>query len=265
MRAMSDLEIAVAAARAGAAVVLDWVGKIGDPSFKGLVDPVTEADKAAEEAVLDVLRKHRPADGILAEEGGVAESTSGRRWLVDPLDGTVNYIHGLKHSATSVALEGPNGMLAAATIDPFRGEEFTAACGEGAFLNGKPMHVSSRAVLREALMVTGFAYDRADKARVYTDALAAVLAEVQGVRRLGSATLDLAWVACGRYEGYWEFRLAPWDLAAGSLLVIEAGGTVTDSRGGPARPEDVVATNGLLHEDLRSIVTGYRPDEYLPR
>lgn len=156
-------------------------------------------------------------------------------------------------------MQDRDGALAAATVDPFRGEEFTAARGGGAHLNGEPISVSEQGDLRRALVVTGFPYDRAERGRLYTDAIAAVLAEVQGVRRLGSATLDLAWVACGRFDGYWEFCLAPWDLAAGALLVTEAGGTVTDSHGDPARPEDVVATNGLIHQRLREIVAGHRP------
>jgi myo-inositol-1(or 4)-monophosphatase len=256
---MDDLELAVSAARAGAEVVARWFRRVDRADFKGAVDPVTEADRESEAVIVSHISRHRPEDGILAEEGSEASADSGRRWLVDPLDGTVNFLHGLPQSAVTVALEDDEGGLVAATIDPFRDEEFVAARGQGASLNGTPIRVSEVKEIGEALFVTGFAYDRRLHGIAYTDAIAAVLKVAQGVRRLGSAALDLAWVACGRLDGHWEFGLAPWDLAAGALLVTEAGGRVTDSRGGPVRPADVVATNGYLHDGLVGIVTDHRP------
>jgi myo-inositol-1(or 4)-monophosphatase len=227
------------------------------------VDPVTAADREAETAVLTVIRSHRPQDAILSEEvGAVPGEAAGRRWVVDPLDGTVNFLHGVPHCAVSVALEDAAGPAAAAIVDVLRAEEFTAARGDGARLNGRPIAVSAQGDLRRALFSTGFPYDRHRHARVYTDAVAAVLTAAQGVRRSGSACLDLAWVACGRYEGHWEFNLQPWDVAAGILLVIEAGGRVTDTLGGSPRPAEIVAANEPLHEALRALVAPHRPAHF---
>ncbi len=259
---MDDLELTTAAARSGAAVLLRWFRRIGDPDLKGAVDPVTEADRESEAVIVDLIRTHRPDDGILAEEGSAAETRSGRRWVIDPLDGTVNFVHGIPHSAVSIALEDGDGGLVGVVLDPFRSEEFVARRGRGATLNGDPIHVSSQAKMSGAVFGTGFAYDRQERGRAYTDLVAAVLAEAQGVRRLGTAAIDLAWVACGRYEGHWEFGLKPWDLAAGALIIAEAGGRLTDSYGGEARPEDVVATNAHVHADLLRIVAANRPAHF---
>ncbi len=177
--------------------------------------------------------------------------------MIDPLDGTVNFLHGIPQCAVSIALEDDEGSLVGVVADPFRHEEFAAARNGGTTLNGEPVRVSPQTEMRRALFATGFPYDRNVHAQAYTDPIAAVMSRAQGVRRMGSAALDLAWVACGRYEGYWEFRLAPWDIAAGRLLVTEAGGTVGDSTGGPARPADIVATNGILHEALRTTISGH--------
>ncbi len=260
MPGVDDLAVAIAAARAGSKVVRRWFGHSLEPDFKGAVDPVTAADREAEEAVLAVIRRHRPGDAVLSEEAGAAAGDgAGRRWVVDPLDGTVNFLHGVPHCAVSVALEDEAGPAAAVVIDVLRAEEFTASRGGGAHSNGRPIAVSAQSDLRRALFSTGFPYDRHRHARVYTDAVAAVLTEAQGVRRSGSACLDLAWVACGRYEGHWEFNLQPWDVAAGILLVTEAGGRVTDTAGGPPRPAEIVAANALLHEALRGLVAAHRP------
>ena len=260
MGAVNDLELALAAARRGADVLQRWFRRVDGAEWKGEVDPVTAADREAEEAIVAAIAAERPADGILGEEGGERAGTSGRRWVIDPLDGTVNFLHGIPQCAVSVALEDATGSIVGVITDPFRSEVFAATRGGGATLNGDPISVSSQPDFRRALFVTGFPYDRNVNAKTYTDAVAAVVAGAQGVRRLGAAALDLAWVACGRYEGYWEFRLSPWDIAAGRLLVTEAGGTVTDSTGGPARAADIVATNGRIHEELRAIVAAHRPD-----
>lgn len=256
---MNDLELARRAGRAGAEVLTRWFRRTGDPDLKGAVDPVTEADREAESVIVRLIGTHRPDDGILAEEGSEAEAASGRRWVIDPLDGTVNFVHGVPQCAVSIALEDPQGGLVGVVVDPFRSEEFRAERGRGAFLNDAPIRVSERRRLSQALLSTGFAYDRQRHGRAYTDVVAAVLAEAQGVRRSGSAVLDLAWVACGRHDGHWEFGLHPWDVAAGAILVREAGGLLTDSRGEDVRPQDVVASNGHLHEDLRRIVAAHRP------
>lgn len=260
MPAVDDLAVALAAARAGAAAVRSFFGRGLQADFKGAVDPVTAADRAAESAVLAVLARHRPADAVLSEEAGEAAGTApGRRWVVDPLDGTVNFLHGVPHCAVSVALEDEAGPAAGAIIDVLRGEEFTAARGAGACADGRPLAVSAQTDMRRALLSTGFPYDRHDHAAAYTGAVAAALTASQGIRRSGAACLDLAWVAAGRYDGHWEFGLKPWDVAAGILLVVEAGGRATDSYGGPPRPEDLVASNGHLHGALQRLVAGHRP------
>jgi len=256
---MNDLDIARTAARAGADVLRRWFLQTGEPDMKGEVDPVTQADREAEAVIVQLITDHRPRDGIIAEEGSAAAAASGRRWVIDPLDGTVNFVHGVPQCAVSIALEDDRGGLVGVVFDPFRSEEFWAERGGGAFLGDRPIRVSPRTRMREALFSTGFAYDRGQHGRAYTDLVAAVLAEAQGVRQPGSAALDLAWVACGRYEGHWEFGLHPWDLAAGAVLIREAGGRLTDSYGGDPRPADVVATNERLHEPLRRIVAAHRP------
>lgn len=264
VRSVNDLDVALTAARAGARIVAAGFRKVTAADMKGAVDPVTEVDRASEAAVFAVVRAERPDDGVLAEEGSAAEAPSGRRWVIDPLDGTVNFIHGIPQVAVSVALEDGDGGVAGVVIDPIRGEEFSAARGGGAFLNGEAISVSSRADLLRSVVSTGFAYDRQVHGPAYARVAGAVMQQVRGVRRMGSAALDLCWVACGRYDGHWEFSLSPWDVAAGFLLVAEAGGRLTDSLGGPAHHTDVVATNGLIHEALRRVVADHRP-AHVPR
>jgi myo-inositol-1(or 4)-monophosphatase len=261
---VDDLAVVIAAARAGAVVVREHVGITLRTEYKSEVDPVTQADKAAEAAIVAVLRSQRPKDAILAEEGGLDARRGSRRWIIDPLDGTVNYVHGMPHFAVSVALADGDGPLAACTIDPLRGEEFTAIRGGGAHLNERPITVAGETDLPRALVVTGFPYDRTIHAAEYATALAAVLARVQGVRRLGSATLDFAWVACGRFDAYWEFGLAPWDQAAGILLVREAGGIVTDHTGADSHPEShsVICANPQIHALLRPVVAAAAPAHF---
>lgn len=251
---MNDLELARAAAAAGAAVVAGWAQRIGDPEFKGVVDPVTEADRESERAVLDLITSHRPDDAIVAEEGSARDGRSGRRWLVDPLDGTVNFVHGFPQVSVSVAVEDADGGLAAVVRDVFRDEEFTATRGGGAHMNDRPISVSSCDAIGSALVATGFSYDRRERGPEYGRVLGEMLRHVQGIRRGGSAALDLAWVACGRLDGYWEARLGPWDVAAGFLLVTEAGGITTAYDGGPASNETVVAAGPALHAALRAAV-----------
>jgi len=259
-----DIDIAIRAARAGAAIVASGFRSVTDAEMKGVVDPVTEIDRAAEAAVVGMISEARPEDGILAEEGSAAETSSGRRWVIDPLDGTVNFIHGIPHVSISVALEDDNGVLVGVIVDPIRDEEFTAVRGRGAFLNASPMQVSTTERLGDSIIVTGFPYDRRDHGSSYATTVGEVLEAARGVRRLGSAALDLAWVAAGRYDGYWEYSLSPWDMTAGVLLVAEAGGMLSNSAGGPIDHTDLVVTNGLIHEELRRIVVSSRPGHLPP-
>ncbi len=259
---MDDLSVARKAAQAGAEVVRRWYCRIERAEFKGISNPVTKADRESEAAIVEILATHRPDDGIVAEEGSVRRAASGRRWLIDPLDGTVNYLHGFPHCAVSIGMQVDELPMVAVVIDVFRNEEFSALRGGGTQLNGRLTAVSAAVDLGGALLSTGFAYDRREKAQAYTDLVAKVMSEAQGIRRQGAAAIDLAWVACGRLDGHWEFGLAPWDIAAGTLLVIEAGGRVTDSYGDPPRPEDIVASNGLIHDALMGIVASARPPHF---
>lgn len=252
---MDDLELCVAAAQAGAAVVADHFGRTTAAELKEKFNPVTAADHASETTIVDLIRSERPGDGILAEEGSGA-ATSGRRWIIDPLDGTVNFVHGIPHVGVSIALYEGINPLVGVIVDPIRDEEFVAVTGQGATLNGEPMAVSSTSELARAVVATGFPYDHDRRAARLGVTLAAVLEQVNGIRRMGAAALDFAWVAAGRYDGYWELDLAPWDAAAGIIMVTEAGGVVTDPRGAPSIPElpSAVAANNALAEDLRLIV-----------
>lgn len=258
---MDDLAAALAAARIGAELVRSLFGRVDTASFKGAVDPVTEADLRSEQAIFDFLSSAKPADAILAEERGGTRDLAGRHWIVDPLDGTVNFLHGIPQVAVSVALYDDGVPLAGAVVDVVRSEEFSAAAGRGASLNGEPIYVSDTGELGEALIATGFPYDRHQLGAAYSGIVGIVLERVRGIRRFGSAALDLAWVAAGRYDGYWEFGLGPWDIAAGMLLITEAGGLVTDHR---AKSSDVfddvhIAAGRALHPQLLALVNQAMP------
>ena len=251
---MTDLELAIAAARAGGAAIRRWSRDSVTPEMKGAVDPVTEADHEAERVVLDLLRSHRPGDAVLAEESGGSVGPD-RTWIIDPLDGTVNFVHGVPHVAVSIALFQEGLPLVGVVHDVFNDDLFTAAAGNGAHLNDAPLAVSTRMELGDSLIATGFPYDRRERAGVYAVDVERVLRNARGIRRMGTASLDLAFVAAGRFDGYWEHHLAPWDIAAGMLLVSEAGGRVTDMAGEPIRIDDfdsIMATNGAIHASLRS-------------
>jgi myo-inositol-1(or 4)-monophosphatase len=249
---ITDLEVARLACRAGVEVVRSAFGRLITTEFKSDANPVTEVDRRSEDAIISVIRRHRGADSVLAEESGGEGWDRGRVWIIDPLDGTVNFIHEIPHVSVSVALWEDGRPLVGVVTDVMHSEEFTAAMGGGAFLNGERIEVSVEARLSHSLIATGFAYDRNLHAAGYADTLGSVLSRVQGIRRFGSAALDLAWVAVGRYEGYWEFGIAPWDSAAGVLLITEAGGTVTNHHGDTYCPDDagVVSSNGRIHTEF---------------
>jgi myo-inositol-1(or 4)-monophosphatase len=198
-------------------------------------DCVTEVDKAAEAAIIETLREAYPNYGILAEESGITAGQGGRdgeyQWIIDPLDGTTNFIHGLPQYAVSIALAKGNVIEQAVVFDPNRNELFTASKGAGAFLNERRIRVSRRTKLGEALIGTGFPYRMFDKIDLYLAIFKELAEKTAGQRRPGAASLDLAYVACGRYDGFWEFGLSPWDMAAGALLISEAGGLISDLRG----------------------------------
>lgn len=243
-------------ARRAAASLREALGKGAQVRFKGRVDPVTEVDRRVETDMRKMLALHRPSDAIVGEEEGGALPSRGRAWIIDPLDGTVNFIHGLAPVSVSVALWEDCSPLVGVVIEAVHQEEFTAERGQGAALNGRPISVSSNQVLTEALVGTGFPYDRQARASEYAALLGAVLARCQGVRRRGSAALDLCYVADGRFDAFWEQGLAVWDLAAGILIVEEAGGRATGlwEEEAPRDGSMVVATNRRLHRSFREVL-----------
>lgn len=260
-----DVWVALRAARAGSDVVTSGFYQTHDTEMKGEVDPVTEVDRSAEKAIRSVISAHFPTDGILGEEEGGPGWQKGRVWIVDPLDGTVNFVQGIPHVAVSVALWDDAQPVVGVIVDVIRREEFVATTGEGATLNGSPIRVSSTDRLLDSVVVTGFPYDRREHAKEYLQVVEEVMIRTRGTRRLGAAALDLAWVACGRFDAYWEhggrFGIKPWDIAAGLLLVTEAGGTITDHLGNRNRLDAAatIASNGRIHEDLRQVVEDTLP------
>ncbi len=248
--------VAIGAARqAGALLRMHWErGVVAE--YKGAIDLVTEADRAAEALILESLSGRFPDHGFYAEESGANGSPSSHVWLIDPLDGTTNFAHGYPQFSVNLALQIDGRTELSVTFDPLRDELFTAQRGRGAFLNGRPIHVSTTSQLSTSLLVTGFPYDRQTSAHNNLRQFKAFLMKAQGVLRAGSAALDLAAVACGRLDGYWEFKMNPWDLAAGALLVEEAGGRVTTPSGEPvgSQPRDIVASNGRIHEAMLDVL-----------
>jgi myo-inositol-1(or 4)-monophosphatase len=226
-------------------------------SIKGPSDFVSTADLRAERTLKTELLRARPGYALLFEEGGATEGTDPHhRWIVDPLDGTTNFLHGIPHFAISIALERDGEIVAGIVYEPTRDEMFWAEKGIGAYLNDRRLRVSARRQLGEALIGTGFPFRGHGDHPNYVATLARVMAATSGVRRLGAAALDLAYVAAGRYDGFWEFGLAPWDIAAGLLLVREAGGFVSDLAGGQTMMAsgDVLAANGHLHLPLAALI-----------
>lgn len=228
--------------------------------YKGTIDLVTEVDRACEEAILQILRSRFPDHDVLAEESGSDRRGSRYVWFVDPLDGTTNYAHAYPFFASSIALARDGELIAAAVYAPMRDELFTAERGQGARLNGAPLRTSSESRLIASLLVTGFPYDVHEHPEERLALFNHLVPRAQGIRRSGSAALDLCYVAAGRLDGFWEERLNPWDVLAGALLVEEAGGRVTrfDGSSLALRADQVVATNGPLHEAMLEELRGAR-------
>ena len=250
------LGFAVELARKAGDLVRQGYGQTIQANHKGTLDLVTEYDVRSERLVTEAIRQAFPEDAILAEESGQS-GTGDLRWLIDPLDGTTNFAHGLPIFCVSIAYARGNEPLLGVIFDPTRDELFQTSAGGGAWLNGRRLHVSKETSLSESLLVTGFPYDIRTNADNNLDHFAAFAMRSRAVRRLGSAALDLAYVAAGRFEGHWELRLSPWDFAAGILLVREAGGTVTRADGGPdvfAEPTSLLATNGSVHQEMLSVL-----------
>ena len=221
------------------------------------IDLVTEVDHACEELIVGALQRERPDDAVLAEEGrGGDRQDASWRWIIDPLDGTTNFAHGYPRFCVSIGVEHENRRSVGVVYDPLLDEEYSAVRGRGAELNGRRLQVSEQPALGEALVATGFAYDVRKSPRDNVNHFVSVVKRARAIRRDGSAALDLCYVAAGRFDGFWELRLHPWDVAAGLLVVEEAGGRSSDTSGAPAprSGQEVVATNGLIHDELVAIL-----------
>jgi len=252
------LTLAIAAAHgAGQLLMKSFAGDREDVSTKSSpTDLVSKADKDSERFLLDLIASERPDDGILAEEGGRAESSTGYRWVIDPLDGTINFLFRIPVWSVSLAVEDREGAVAGVVYDPNRNETFTAQRGAGAWLDDRRLTVSDRADLSTALVGTGFAYDvtrRIAQARIAAE----VLGKVRDIRRAGSAALDLCSVACRRLDGFYEAYTEPWDRAAGALIVTEAGGIVSEGPAPGGEGTTIVASNEILHDELKRLVLGH--------
>lgn len=228
-------------------------------SNKGDIDLVTEADIAAEQLIIDRVRSHYPKHGILAEESGeavsIGDDSSTWKWIIDPLDGTTNYAHGYPCFCVSLGIEHDGVLQIGVVYDPMRNEMFAAERGQGATLNDRRIRVSAVEDLSCAMLCTGFPYNVRER-RDFAREFAVFTMNAQAVRRDGSAAIDLAYVACGRFDGFWEDGLNPWDIAAGVLLIQEAGGRVTNYQDQPLDiyTKKVVASNGLVHEAMLSLL-----------
>jgi myo-inositol-1(or 4)-monophosphatase len=256
-------KIASAAAIEGGRVLMQKFGTALEIGYKGEIDLVTEADRAAEETIVSVIRDTFPRHDILAEEADHGHSDSMYRWIIDPLDGTTNYAHGFPWFAISIALEVEGEIRLGVVYNPFHHELFFAERGEGAYLNEVQIRVSTTARLDRAMLATGFPYDRKTSPVNNYDHFLNFQQEAQACRRVGAASLDLAYTAAGRLDGYWEMKLKPWDVAAGQLLVTEAGGRVSDFIGRPLdiNGQECLASNGRIHDAMMSVLLrGKRPE-----
>jgi myo-inositol-1(or 4)-monophosphatase len=236
-------------------------GQLHQIGKKGVIDLVTEVDVAVEQMFRALIEERFPDHQVLAEElGGAAALPEGPCWIFDPLDGTTNYAHGLPIFCASLALEVGGIADVAAVYDPNRRELFTAERGGGAFMNGTPLRTSAADALVDAMLVTGFPYDVHTRVPEIVGLFGAFVGRARAVRRLGSAAIDLCWVAAGRMDGFWESDLKPWDLAGGALIVAEAGGRVTDIAGGAfmSRGGHVVASNGRIHDEMLEVIRAFR-------
>ncbi len=254
------LNFAIQTARDAGRVLAERFGRTLEITNKSELDLVTESDLASERLIIDRIKSHYPRHAILAEESGASEPAdlekeSDWRWIIDPLDGTTNYAHGYPCFCVSIGLEHNGRLEIGVVYDPMRDEMFTAERGQGAALNGRRIHVSPTPALASALLCTGFPYDvreRSEFARHFANFIMAA----QGVRRDGAAALDLAYVAAGRFDGFWEEGLKPWDVAAGALLVEEAGGRISNYLGEPLNiyTPPVVASNGFVHAEMMRVL-----------
>jgi len=249
-------EIAAAAAIAAGRLLKKNLGGTRSIEYKGAVDIVTEMDRASEALIIREITAAFPDHGILTEERAEMPGAGQVRWIIDPLDGTTNYAHGFPVFCVSIAIEVSGAVEYGCVYNPMLDELFTAYRGGGAFLNGAPIRVSASAVLDSSLLATGFPYDIRTSKKTNLEHFAAFTRRAQAIRRAGSAALDLSYVACGRFDGFWEMKLKAWDVAAAGLVVCEAGGRITDFTGAPfsIHGSECLASNALIHDEMLGLL-----------
>ena len=252
------LNIAVEAAREAGKFLKYSVGRVKNVEMKKGEERnlVSEIDRGAEQRIITIIKRHFPSHAVLAEESGASDAASEYKWIIDPLDGTTNFLHGVPIFCVTIGIEKKGELIAGVVYDPNLDELFTAEKGGGTFCNGRRLKVSQSSELINSLLVTGFPYDIDGNKNAMVNHFVNFLIAGQGIRRLGSAALDLSYVAAGRFDGFWEVSLSPWDMAAGVLFVSEAGGRVTDFTGLPINiyQKQILATNGLIHDAMLSIL-----------
>jgi len=250
------LQFTEAIARQAGAVLREGYGNVRHIQQKGVIDLVTEFDKRSEEVILSAIQREFPEHAILAEESGRNKTISEYQWVIDPLDGTTNFAHGIPIFSVTLALFHNNSPILGVTYDPLRDEMFSTESGRGATVNNRPIHVSTQANLERAVISTGFPYDLRTNPRNNFAQFVQFQLRTQAVRHLASAALDCAWTAMGRLDGYWEFGVQPWDIGAGVLLVREAGGRVTsiDGDNNFLSQTSILVSNGWLHEQMSRVL-----------
>jgi myo-inositol-1(or 4)-monophosphatase len=252
-----ELSVAREAARRAGKILNRTLGQVNHVVKKGDIDLVTEADLESEKAILDIIGRNFPQDSILSEEAGKHDKVLSRTWIVDPLDGTTNFAHGFPFFAISIALEIEKEIVLGIVFNPYVDELFEAVKGMGAYLNNKPIKVSKAASLGESLLATGFPYNIHEEPKLVMDLLEKMVVKARGVRRPGSAAIDLCYVAAGIFDGFWEQGLKPWDTAAGTIIVKEAGGKVSTYEGTPYDPykKTIVAANPSIHDAMTKLLS----------
>ncbi len=248
----AERNIAIKAAREAGRLLKARLGNIKRLDYKGAFNVVTDVDVASEKLIVEILKSQFPDYGILAEEGTATQLASSSCWVIDPLDGTTNYTHTYPFFAVSIGLEHKGKVVLGVVYNPLADELFWAAEGNGAWLGPEQIKVSAKAILKNSLLATGFPYDTRNQKRTNLPEFCALTNISCGVRRDGAAALDLCFVACGRLDGFWERQLAPWDMAAGSIIVLEAGGKITNPNGKTfdIKSGHILASNGLIHEAI---------------
>lgn len=258
MKDMKELKVLNNALLSSGRVLIKYLGKVSY-SLKSAGNFLTKADLESQKIIIKLIEKEFPQDSIFAEEKENKIIDSDRVWVIDPLDGTTNYVHSYPMFCVSIALVKKGKPVLGGIFDPFRNEMFIGIKGKGAFLNGKKIKVSNNLKLSQSLLVTGFAYDRAKHAEFYLSFYSDFMKISHDIRRSGSAAIDMAWLACGRTDGFWEFKLNPWDVAAGKLIIEEAGGKVTDFKGNEWTNlenygRETLATNKKIHKEMLSVI-----------